>query len=353
LITFWILALAIGLAGSAIVMVPLLRSYFSHSAEKQTPGLTIGLGVAVALALPVAAILLYARWTTWDWAAVGDAGTLTAAEAERMHSVEDAISGLEQRLRDNPNDAQGWQLLGRSYMSLERFVDAAGAYRRAVELTGADASVDLRAQYAEALFLSDPAGMRGEAGNLFALLLAEAPDNPRVIWYSGFAAFEAGDEAQGRALWTRLLEMDPPEPMRLIIEQRLGTASADAAVAPPAAQPTVEPGTVLLSINIDPRLRDSLSGPVPLFIFARSQAGGPPLAVVRRSSSELPLTLNLSDDNAMMEGIKLSDQPELQLVARLALNGSPAAQTGDLFGEVNYSWDNGNRAEIFIDQVVQ
>jgi cytochrome c-type biogenesis protein CcmH len=351
LITFWIVALAIGLAGSAIVMVPLLRSYLRHPADKETPALTIGLGIAVAVALPVAAMLLYARWSTWDWAMAGETRPLTAAEEQQMHSMEEAIAGLEQRLRDNPGDAQGWQLLGRSYMSLERFADAASAYRTALKLT--DGSADLRAQYAEALFLSDPAGMRGEAGALFTQLLAEAPDNPRVVWYSGFAAFESGDEEQGRALWTRLLAMNPPEPMRLIIEQRLGAASVASGPAPTATEPAVEAGTVQLSIKIDPALRASLSGPVPLFIFARGQAGGPPLAVVRRSSSELPLTVNLSDDNAMMEGIKLSDQPALKLVARLALNGSPAAQAGDLFGEVQYSWDNGSRAEIFIDQVVQ
>lgn len=352
MITFWILALAIGLAASAIIMVPLLRSFFHDSGERQSPGLTIGVGAAIALALPVAAMLLYARWTTWDWAMAGESSPMTAAEAEQVHSMEQAVASLEERLRASPGDAEGWRLLGRSYMSLERFPDAASAYLHAIELTN-DSPPELRADYAEALFLSDPTGIRGESGPMFARLLNEAPDNPKVIWYGGFAAFENGDEEQGRELWGRLLEMNPPEPMRLIIEQRLGTASAAASSPATATEAPVADGTVRLSISMAPGLDADLGQAVPLFIFARGQSGGPPLAVVRRSSSELPLIVNLSDDNAMMEGVKLTDQPELMLVARLSMNGSPGARAGDLFGEVQYSWDSGGRAEILIDQVVQ
>lgn len=352
MITFWIIALAIGLAGSAFIMVPLLRAFFHDPADRQTPGLTLGVGVTLALVLPVAAMLLYARWSTWDWAMASETRPMTAEEAERIHSMEEAIASLEDRLRDSPGDAEGWQLLGRSYMSVERFQQAANAYRHAIELTS-EAPPALRADYAEALFLSDPAGMNGEAGLMFEQLLAETPDNPKVIWYSGFAAFAGGDEVTGRALWTRLLEMNPPEPMRLIIEQRLGAGPATEMTGAPSEDTKIAAGTVRLSINIDPQLQSGLPGPVPLFIFARGQGGGPPLAVVRRSSNELPLVVNLSDENAMMTGVKLTDQPELMLVARLSLNGTPAAQTGDLFGEVQYSWASGSRAEILIDQIVQ
>lgn len=352
MITFWILALAIGLVASAIIIVPLLKAFFRDPPDQRTPGVTLGIGVSLALALPVAAMLMYARWSTWDWAMTDEERPLTAAETEQIHSMEEAVATLEQRLSANPGDAEGWQLLGRSYMSLERFQDAANAYRRAIELTDSSPP-ELRADYAEAVFLSDPAGMRGAAGAMFAELLTETPDNPKVIWYGGFAAFEQGDEARGRALWSRLLDMNPPEPMRLIIEQRLATADAGATTAPEVASPAVAAGTVQLRISLAPEFGASLTQAAPLFIFARSEAGGPPLAVVRRSSSELPLVVNLSDDNAMMEGVKLSDQPELMLVARVALNGSPAAQSGDLFGEVQYSWDSGDRAEILIDRVVQ
>ena len=75
------------------------------------------------------------------------------------------------------------------------------------------------ADYGEVLFLSSTDGMAGEAGELFRDLVPRAPDNPKVMWYGGIAAFEDGDDEQGTRLWTRLLDMNPPDAMRQIIEQ--------------------------------------------------------------------------------------------------------------------------------------
>jgi len=54
-----------------------------------------------------------------------------------------------------------------------------------------------------------------------------------------------------------------------------------------------------------------------------------------------------------MQGVKISSMPELQLVARVSLSGSPAAKSGDLFGEVKYSREEGQQVAIVIDQVVE
>jgi cytochrome c-type biogenesis protein CcmH len=107
-----------------------------------------------------------------------------------------------------------------------------------------------------------------------------------------------------------------------------------------------------LSVTLDPALAARLDRPVPLFIFARTAAGGPPLAVIRRESSELPLRIDLSDANTMIEGMSLNDHDTLRLVARLSLNGGPGAQPGDLFGEVDFVRENGSATSIVIDQIV-
>jgi len=73
---------------------------------------------------------------------------------------------------------------------------------------------------------------------------------------------------------------------------------------------------------------------------------------VRRMAGDLPLTLDISDANAMIDGVRISDQQELTLVARLSMSGSPRQQAGDLFGQVSYHRGDGNEVNIRIDQVV-
>jgi len=373
--TFWIIALAIALVGSALIVVPLMRSFFGGHEGDRHPGITLGTGIAIALILPVAALTLYARWSSWDWAASG--AQMSAQEAEQVHSTGEAITSLEARLAAQPDDLEGWQMLARSYMSQEQFGNAARAYQQAVGLAPDDLS--LRADYAEALFLSDPAGPAGEAGMMFAELVEQTPENAKVMWYGGFVAFETGQDARGRELWSALLQRNPPAPIRRIIEERLGTSSpmgdtlmAGAQAATPASDgteaaaektsvaepaptpaPPTDPDAIQLSVTVSPELAHRLTQAAPLFIFARGASGGPPLAVVRRGSNELPLVIEMSDENAMMQGVQISTMPELQLVARVSLSGSPAAKPGDLFGEVKYSRQDGQQVAIVIDQVVE
>ncbi len=231
--TFWIIALAIALVGSALIVVPLMRSFFAGHEGDRHPGLTIGTGIAVALLMPVLALTLYARWSNWDW--TGNTAGMAANAVEQAHTMDDAIASLESRLAAQPDDVEGWQMLGRSYMSTERFGDAARAYKRALDLIGND-DINARADYAEALFLSDPAGPNGSAGRMFTEMVGEAPDNPKVMWYGGFVAFETGQEQQGRELWSALLTRNPPEPIRRVIEERLAMPADMAGGFMPQAQ---------------------------------------------------------------------------------------------------------------------
>jgi hypothetical protein len=144
----------------------------------------------------------------------------------------------------------------------------------------------------------------------------------------------------------------PPLAEAVPAEGSKQAAAPATAVADTLPEPS-GPDVIQLSISVAPALADRLNSPAPLFIFARGTAGGPPLAVVRRGSNELPLTIEMSDANAMMQGVQISTMPELQLVARVSMGGSPAAKPGDLFGEVKYSREAGQQVNIVIDQVVE
>ena len=352
--TFFIIALGFAIVAAAFVLVPLLRTHFGHEAKDASPGLTVGLGVAVAIGVPIAAALLYGTWTTWRWDVGGTPGT---AVVDENHSMDDAISALQTRLQSQPDDVEGWRMLGRSYMSVQRFGDAAQAFRRVVTLSPGDTAAQI--DYAEARVMTDQEGIVGPIGDEFLALAAAAPDNPKAAWYAGLAEYERGDVEAARVHWEKLLGADTPPQVRQIIEQRLGMAAAAAPAAmaaaptrPADAGPVDEASKIELSVTLDPSLAERVQQPVPLFIFARTAVGGPPLAVIRRNSSELPLKIDLSDANTMIEGMSLTDHATLRLVARLSLTGGPGAQTGDMFGEIDYTREDGAATTIVIDQVV-
>lgn len=386
MIEFWIAALVLGLVAAAIVIVPVLRAPSDGGESRRAS--TLGVGVVAALVVPVAALVLYSRWTTWEWG--GERAR--AAEAEQMHEMDEAVAALVARLQREPNDVEGWRMLGRSYMSMRRFEDAAGAFRQGLDVAAGE-PVDLMADLGEAEALSSPQGLQGGSGAMFERVLELSPSHPKGLWYGGIFAYENQDFATAEARLTKLLQMNPPETLIPLIEERIAEARAHAGVDPalfaaagqeggakpappaqaepapeapaeqaPAAEPDPAPaaGTaaagpadaIPVQVTISPDLAGRLGAPAPLFLIARNPAGGPPLAVIRRSSDQLPFSVELTDDNAMMQGVTFLDQPALSLVARVSLSGSPAAQPGDLFGEVTYERGSGP-VEIRIDRVVQ
>jgi cytochrome c-type biogenesis protein CcmH len=108
-----------------------------------------------------------------------------------------------------------------------------------------------------------------------------------------------------------------------------------------------------LRIVVAPELAGQVPQGAPLFVLARSDAGGPPLAAVRRSSAELPLSLTLSDDNAMIQGTSLGQVDDLVLVARVSLTGRPVQSKGDLYGQVRYDPSARGPITVTIDRVAE
>ncbi len=367
---FWIAALALGLLAAAMVLVPVIRAWARQDGERNSS--VLGVGILVALAIPVAGIMMYSHWSTWDWGASGMRAQ--AGSNQGMHEMDEALRALEQRLAQNPEELESWLLLGRTYMSQRRFEDAAGAYRNAAALEGGD-SPQVLADLGEALALSQPEGLQGEAGAIFERVLAAEPSYPKALWYGGLNAFENARWDLAIQRLETLLSMNPPETLVPLIEERISAARANALggdpmaamsmqsanaatpaapTAPAAEAPVPAPGEgIRLDVSLDPALVARIPRPAPVFIIARLPTGGPPLAVVRARSNELPMSVTLTDANAMMEGVTILDQPELQLVARISLSGGPGERPGDLYAAVNYSGADGGPVRLHIDRVAE
>ncbi len=316
-----------------------------------------------ACLIPILVWLVYPKISTYDWVTPP---AQAAAPSAQPRSLDEAISGLEQKLAENSSDEDGWVLLGSSYLAVQRPADAVQAYRRAIELSNGN-NMAARLGAAEAQIAENPAALSGAAGQEVEAVLEKDPRNPKALWYGGMLALSRGDVATVRLRWQALLDLDPPAEIQQIIVRQLAELNPDQSVATSGAGPsaTGDPATsaratdsagIDIKVSISAGLRTRISPSAPLFIFVRDPGKpGPPLAVVRRLASELPVSLRISDADLMLPGGPgLAALKSAALVARIANGGNPVAQAGDLYGEA--SWGgmerSGGTISIVIDQVV-
>lgn len=285
----------------------------------------------ILLALPLGAIGLYAVLGT-DWEPrdrVGDAaGTQPDAEMTEL------VANLARRLEENPDNGEGWALLGRSYLFLERPDKAAEAFARARELLGDKPG--LMVDHANALAMQAGGDLRGRPEKLLREVLARAPNDPRALWLAGMAAAQRGDPERAGAHWRTLLQqLDPDSEDAAVIRRRLAELDVDTADLPGT---TTEEGAapapgITVDVTLAPDIASRPRPADPVFVFARAADGPPmPLAVVRRQAADLPLTVRLDDDDAMVPERTLSGAERIIVGARISRSGGPIAQSGDLQG---------------------
>ncbi len=129
------------------------------------------------------------------------------------------VEKLAKRLEQNPNDAQGWLMLARSYTLMERFADAASAYEHATALNANDASV--WADYAEASAIANGQRLAGKPTEAINRALQIDPKNQKALDLAGSAAYQAGDYKKAIDYWQKLLNQLPAgsEESRTISDQ--------------------------------------------------------------------------------------------------------------------------------------
>jgi cytochrome c-type biogenesis protein CcmH len=169
----------------------------------------------LGIGLPLVAIIFYLKVGEPDRitnpAPVGAPPSASSAEAppERTQAqIEANVTKLAERLKSNPNDAQGWTMLARSYSSMEKYGEAAGAYAKATELNPKDA--DLWAEYAFATGMAGGKSLEGKPTELINRALKVDPENPKALQLAGSAAFQAKDYNKAIDYWQRVLKKVPP-----------------------------------------------------------------------------------------------------------------------------------------------
>jgi len=336
MLTFVLVAGSLAAGAAVLLLLPLMRQ---RSDSRPAAGLAAG-GVLCALLLGGAG--LYAAFSNYAW--VGSPATVDSPAA--------MAAKLAQRLGDKPGDLDGWLMLGRTYSTLEQYPLASRAYQRADRIANGQ-NVQAIIGIAEALLAQDFEQIRGGAGHLIERALVLEPNNSKALLYGAFAAMSRGETATARERFTRMLTLNPPDEIRHIIEKQLMAldGAAPAEVAPAAEGAPSPEATVAVHVTLAPSLASKVPAGALLFVAARDpQAPGPPFAA-KRLPATFPVNVELSAADAMMPSRRISAGQKLEIVARVALGGTPTATSGDPFGQVSYHVGKDGRLNIVIDRL--
>lgn len=302
----------------------------------------IAAGLA-AVCIPLLAVGMYLLVGNWQVATGHE-------QIAANQSVNQMVSGLEQRLNTtDSNDAQGWAMLGRSYVVMGRYADAVPAYAHAYALLG-DTDTGLLVDYAEAIILANPADLTSKAAPLLDKALATSPDNPKALWYGGLLAMKQHHSALAIRRWQKILDQNPAPGIRNMVEQHIKDAGGTVAAAP-GARPLVIPVHVALASTLAGKLPRNAT----LFVFVRptDTKGGPPLLATRLQVDRFPADLQLTDANIMTPGVTLTGYRQVEVTARVSLNNTTAAQPGDLQGDTLFKLNSRQHiARIMINDVI-
>lgn len=306
--------------------------------------------VLLALLIPVAAIGLYDR--------IGRADDLERAmNPPQMPTLEQAIAELKRELEANPDNAEGWYLLGTTYVNQGRFDEGLDAFRRVAEILPPEAPqyAGVQGQIAQALYFQ-AGGMTDQVRAQIEHTLALDPNDMAALGLLGIDAYEQADYRAAIEYWSHALDNasgQAAQSLRAGIEQAKEQLIAAGEALPDLPQAAA--ASIRVSITLADELKAQVSPDQTLFVYARPVGGRMPLAAVRHRVADLPLEVVLDDSLAMMPGAELSSVDRVEVGARISATGQAAAAPGDLIGSVApvETATPGQRVELVIDRVVE
>ncbi|WP_332671737.1 c-type cytochrome biogenesis protein CcmI [Aromatoleum sp.] len=266
------------------------------------------------------------------------------------------VAQLAERLERQPEDVQGWLMLGRSYSMMKDFEGAAATWRRIGANVPDDA--DVLADWADLLAVAAGRSFDGAPERLIQRAVEIDPNHVKALALAGTAAFHREDYAGASAYWERILaKLSPEEPayqgiLGSINEARSkgGIALLEAPHAAAGDAGTAAPSALTVSgtVSISPQLAAQAGPDDVVFVFARPAQGGIPLAALRLRAVDLPAAFSFENAQRMSQGPLPA---QISVGARLSKQGSATAQAGDLEGVPVTAAPHESSVEIVIDRV--
>ncbi len=293
--------------------------------------------LASVVAIPAVAVLLYQQWGGLDQ--LEQYQTMLAMnsdDASRQARMGDLTAQLRERLEASPDNPDGWAMLGRSYMKIERYRDAAWAFEQlAGQVPDPQSQAVAWGLSAQALFFESRGEMSTGVTRAIANAQALDPDEVNALGLLGIYAFSQEDFQGAIDSWERIVAVAPNHPQLPSIREGINQAYQRLGKENPALAVSGK------GVSVRVELANGLAGEVPadaaLFVYARIPGEGRsiPVAVARLTAADLPLDLRLDDRYIMNPAMRISDTAEVLVTARVSMTGNAMPQSGDLQGEAD------------------
>ncbi len=309
---------------------------------------------ALTVLIPAIAIAMYFSIGSPGALDFVDTQDTTADEAFTPEKLAQMAVELNQRLAQEPNNADGWVMLARVERSLSHFESAEKALTKSLSLSE---NQDVQIERAEVLAQINHGSFKGEPWAIILKILKANPDQGNALLLAGSAAFSENRYSEALKYWQRVQAIVPPDsPDGLALAEAISKAQDRAGIkhaapptspAPPApstnssADPTQAQvksnqksgansanlmGRVLASSALATKIHPTDT----VFIYATAVSGSRmPLAMIKTSVDKLPFDFVLNDSNAMNPSAVLSSATEVLVKARISASGNAMPQPGD------------------------
>lgn len=286
----------------------------------------------LCLFLPLLSFIMYTQLgAKADWVIAQETKALFSNANPSEEQQLELIKKVKSRLSSKPNNESLLFLLGELSTITGDFEEAVTTYRNLKEMF--PESAEVAAQLAQALFLRAGNVITPEMRENTRRALELNPNLPDALGYAGIDSFQQGDYEQAITFWQLAVkQLDPSSTAsqfltqgiaraKLALEQSGNTPSEQAAIV---AAPEIK-----VSVSVSEAVPE-LTGSETVFVYARAWQGAKiPLAMERLQVSDLPATVALDKDDAMMQGADITTASQLEVVARISKTGTAAPQPGD------------------------
>ncbi|WP_313080046.1 c-type cytochrome biogenesis protein CcmI [Atlantibacter sp.] len=303
----------------------------SESAQKPLSRWVLAPGVAALVIVSVGVF-----WKTVDLKKVLEWQEVTRQTPELLNRVMDPNApaltmeemarlglGLRTRLQDDPNNIEGWMMLGRIGMALNNATTATDAFEHAWKL--APDNIDAKLDYAEVLIRSSDQNDNQLGDKLLREAVAASHTNIRALSLLAFSSFEQQRFGDAVAAWQMMLRVLPQNDKRRAVIER--------SIAQAQAQTSVDNAPLAVKITLSPEAQQSMTANSTVFVTVVGESSPVPVAVKKLPVGQFPMTLKIDDSNTMMPGGSLSSLHQGWIKVHISQDGTPAVQSGDWVGQ--------------------
>ncbi|WP_424945876.1 c-type cytochrome biogenesis protein CcmI [Candidatus Spongiihabitans sp.] len=331
-----------------------------------------GWGMLIILLIPLLSLGLYSYLGSPQFALQTIDEVELTAQPGNEFDIDQLLARLEEKLAQDSDNPQGWELAARTYMTLGDYRRAESAYAKLNAL--ALGNPDFLAAWADAEIMLSGNVYTPAAKDRIGKVLSLNPNHVNALWMASLGAESLGDHGRALVHLNTLLPlvMDDPQSVHQIerlIERNRNPGNApdningDAQKRMPTDHAPKNPGNPEKPgkvITVEVMLADNLVAQTDkddvVFVFSKALQGAlMPLAASKHRVKDLPIEIEFTENGAMLPGMSIASFDAITVAARVSKTGKPVQQAGDLVSEPVLITTNNQKStvKLIIDRIAE